>query len=507
MKKRLCRSLLLCLALALLFSSCAQAPVACGHTDRDGDFLCDHCREALPRTACTVHADDDGDLLCDACAAFVDERVAGWLLSGVPCYRGGILSTGTYMAGQGLDAVQPLEKENTLQTVSKTSASDFSAYLAKLELAGYEKEYYREADGNLFAAFCKKDVRVCASFMSRTGVARILKENAQESASLAAFAYTAKGKAGAQSTLYQFALAMNDETHEKPDFKDNGMLYLLKLADDAVVIIDGANSIQMTDERRDDLMRMLWEITGKKEGDTVRIAAWYVTHAHTDHYGGFLRFSWKYAKYLSLERVFFALPSLNSPHDVFSTGSGAQGYRKMIELINESYADDKPLFLRLHSGQSFALADATFEVLQTHEDLVDPVHAQTQITNYNDASSILRVTLGGASFLFTGDAGEKVAMPRLLENWSQAYLRTDGIQLAHHAMNDLTPLYRAAQSTVLFVPQSPFGVQKSEQRVAAFEAARMYARADMIFFQSEATVGISAVDGRWERTYFSPFAY
>ena len=105
---------------------------------------------------------------------------------------------------------------------------------------------------------------------------------------IADFGYTYEKKTGEQTVLYQFALAMNDETHAKPDFKDNGMLYILKLSDNSVVIIDGANSIQMTNDRRDELMQMLWDITGSQEGDTVRVAGWYITHAHGDHYGGFL---------------------------------------------------------------------------------------------------------------------------------------------------------------------------------------------------------------------------
>ncbi len=506
--KRLLSVIVLLMILCASLCSCAKKPPApCAHSDLDGDALCDACGEALPQKECQAHTDANEDLSCDACGAFVDEQVAGWLLEGVPTYGGGRPSGKLYLAGQGLAQQHLPEKENVLQVVSNTSAAEFEAYLAKLARAGFQRELARVADGNSFASFVKGRVRVYAYFMSRTGEARILREYTDVSASLSALAYTYEKKAGEQSVLYQFALPMNDATHPKPDFKDNGMLYLIKLADGAVVVIDGANANQISDERRDALMEMLWEITGKAQGDTVRIAAWYITHAHTDHYGGFVKFTWKYAKYLDLERVFYALPSLCSPDEVFAEGSGADGQRKIVEIVNEYYADDEPLFVRLHTGQSFSLADVTFEVLQTHEDLVDPVTGDTRISNYNDASTVLRVQADGQSFLFLGDAGGKVAMPQLMKNWSNDYLRCDGVQLSHHVMNDLTPLYAVVRASVLFVPQSRYGIERVENRVAIFEAAKSHAREDMVFLQSEGTVGIAVQNGRWEKVYDGPFAY
>ena len=528
--------LLLPLALAALLCACTvttppQETPPCTHTDADGDLHCDLCREELPKPDCTTHADANGnaqcdvcdkrlpatpcethtntnsDFFCDTCGRFVDETVTGWLLEGVPAYKGGTPSTALYLAGQGIDSEQPTKKENVMQTVSSTTAAHFAAYLAKLNMAGYEQEFYRTVDENLFASYLKGNVRVYTYFMSRTGEARIVKELTENSTALSAFEYTYEKKAGEQSELYQFALAMNDETHAKPNFKDNGMLYIIKLADNSVVIIDGANSNQIADERRDELMYLLWEITGSNVGDTVRIAGWYITHSHGDHYGGFVKFTWKYAKYLQLERVFFALPSVNSPHEVFNTGSGADGYLAVAKLIKEYYADDNTQFLRLHTGQSFMLADVYFDVLQTHEDLTDPASAQTKITNYNDASAIIRIDIDGATFLFLGDAGEKVAMPKILKNWSAEHLRTDGIQLAHHVMNDLSDLYEVVRAEVLFAPQAQYGIDISDKRVAIFAAAKAFAREDMVFLQNEATVGIAVVKGQWEVSYFKPFVY
>jgi hypothetical protein len=98
-------------------------------------------------------------------------------------------------------------------------------------------------------------------------------------------------------------------------------------------------------------------------------------------------------------------------------------------------------------------------------------------------------------------------MAEILSNWSESYLRTDGVQLAHHVMNDITALYEKVQPSVLFVPQSRYGVEIEEKRVNIMAMVSALAREDMIFYQNEATVGIAVVDGRWEKVYSIPFTY
>ncbi len=510
MKKKLLTVIALILSVLMLLCSCSQEPSTngpCVHTDSNSDYLCDACQEKLQPTECNEHTDIDEDYACDVCGIFVDEKVNGWLIEDIPAYKGGILAKKVYLTGQGIDSAQLLENEGEMQVVSKTTYNEFTAYIAKLEKAGYEKEFYRKVDNNTFASYIKSDVRVYAYFMSNTKEARIIKEDAKISSSLADFGYTYEKKQGEQSVIYQLALPMNDATHAKPDFKDNGMLYIIKLADNSVIIIDGANSNQITKDRSQDLMNMLWHITGKQNGDIVKIAGWFITHSHVDHYSGFVAFTKRYSTYLDLERVFFALPSLNLTNKYIDSSSGPSGYRNIIETVNTYFGDDDPMFLRLHTGQAIELADISIEVLQTHEDLVDVSTGESTITDYNDASTIIRLTIDGETFLILGDAGNKRATPKLMKNWSSPYLRSDGVQLAHHVMNDVRSLYEIVQAPVVFVPQSKYGINIKDERVAIYNAAKSYAREDMIFFQNEETAGIAVVNGQWEKVYSVPFTY
>ena len=111
--------------------------------------------------------------------------------------------------------------------------------------------------------------------------------------------------------------------------------------------------------------------------------------------------------------------------------------------------------------------------------------------------------MDGETFLLLGDAYNK-GMSCTLANWSADYLLTDGVQLAHHGMNDLTALYDTVKATTVLVPQAYFALLENSTWIGYYEAATAYAREDMIFFANEYTYGIAVVDGEWTKVYTLP---
>ena len=63
------------------------------------------------------------------------------------------------------------------------------------------------------------------------------------------------------------------------------MIYVIKLCDDSLVMIDGGHIFQWNEEAEEGLWNFLKAITNTKDGK-VKIAAWYFTHAHDDHTDG-----------------------------------------------------------------------------------------------------------------------------------------------------------------------------------------------------------------------------
>ncbi len=442
----------------------------------------------------------DGDkVLCALCGRMGEAIEFDWMLDGVPVYEWGKLSETTYVSGQGIDKIQPQRLEDVMQLVSETNAEEFEKYLGKLEKQGFAEEFKRKADGNIFASYVKDGIRVYAYYLHQRHEVRVVRELTSVSSSLEDFGYVYEKQVGEQTVVYQYAMAMRDGSHFKADgYKDNGMLYIIKLADNSLVLIDGAQTSQFPRSQSDNLMKMLREITGTKDGETIRIAAWYITHAHGDHYAGFREFSKIYSKNFDLQRVFFGLASTNSDNSALA--GGASGYKDIIGVIDTYYSDDEVEFLRLHTGQTFTLADVGFEVIYTHEDAVNAETAKSPITSYNDSSAVIRITVDGETILFMGDAQE-LAMSYITMTWTGESLRSDGIQLAHHVLNDLSLLYHVVKAPVVLIPQSLHRIKEHKVSPTPYAAAKKYARQDMIFFQNEYTVGIAVVNGRWEKVY------
>lgn len=449
----------------------------------------------------------EGGELCAFCGRTQEMIENAWLLSGIPAYEGGIPSRDVYLSGQGLDPEQPRGKEDVMQIIAETDAEAFQAYLRKLEHAGYVREFYREADGNLFASYIKGAQRVYTYFTEAFGETRVIAEDTSVSVSVSAFDYTYEKVAGDTTVIYQYALPLRDATHLKSNnYVDRGMLYVVKLADDKVVIFDGGESVQFTDAQVDNLMAFLREITGVGENGHVTIAAWYLTHAHQDHVQGFCFLARKYSAYLTLERVFYNIPSTHSTNStVQSVNTGIT--LKLLKYIDTYFADDNVQFLKVHTGQVIQLADVTFEILYTHEDLVDPDTAETELVdNYNEASSVVKITIDGKSVLITGDIDKKAATI-LMAQWEADTLDVDILQLAHHVLNTLTDLYHLIKAPILFVPQSEDRINEHGTAPGTFASAELYAEEGMIFFQNEKTVGLAVSGGEFVVVYTRDIVY
>ncbi len=476
--------------------------VWCGNGEEPTDKSAPFLSSTIP---CHQLIEVGGDKLCALCGKNEAAIAEGWLHRDLPRYEGGVYSDVLYLNGQGIDPAQPADKEGKMQIVSCTDAEDFAAYDKALTAAGYAREYAREADGNLFRSYTKGTQRVYTYLIAAIGEARIITEDMTVSRSLSEFGYTYTPAAGEASMVYQYALPLRDATHVKANgFVDRGMLYVIKLADNSVILVDGGESTQFPPEQVDNLMSFLREITGVGETGKVKIATWYLTHGHGDHYQGFALLLKKYHADIDLERVMYNIPSSYSDN---STITGQNwGIQRMLNYI-KSYYGDIP-FLKTHTGQVVQLADVTIEVLYTHEDLVDPNTGATEVgTNYNEASMVSKITWGGGkTFLLTGDIDSKAASITM-ENWKPDSLRVDVIQIAHHVLNDLSDFYHVTQAPVMLVPQSLHRIKEHSVAPTPYSAARKYVKSGMCYFQNEDTVGLGVTSGKIEVLYRRPVVY
>ncbi len=456
------------------------------------------------KTACHKMAEIEGKVICTLCGKDEEAIAKNWLMSDVPKYDGGAVSEELYLAGQGMDEKQPLDKEARMHVISGTNAEQFNAYLKKLTDNGYTAEYSRDADGNLFRSFLKGNQRIYTYYLDNAKEVRVIAEDATIISSLEDIGYTYTKKAGDTTSVFMYSLAMRDGSHFSRDgYVDNGMLLIIKLADNSVMIIDGGAASQFPEEQVDNLMSVLREITGAGENGKVKIAAWYNTHGHGDHYQGFGLLIQKYHDYLSLERIIANIPSLNSPNSTVRGNNG--GIMKMFGYIKQYFGEVD--IIRPHTGQIIQLADVKIEIMYTHEDLVDATTGETKLdNNYNEASMVSKIHFDGKTFMCTGDIDNKAAST-ILKNWKAESLKVDVLQVAHHVLNDLSAFYHTVQAPILLVPQSLHRIQEHRTAPKTYQAVIPYVKNDMCYFQNENTVGLTVVDGEIKLTYSKPVIY
>jgi beta-lactamase superfamily II metal-dependent hydrolase len=111
--------------------------------------------------------------------------------------------------------------------------------------------------------------------------------------------------------------------------------------------------------------------------------------------------------------------------------------------------------ITVRTGMEFYLCNAKVEILYTEED-----HFPNQLNDFNDTSTVTRLTLAGQTFLFLGDASY-VAQDNMIAMYG-ADLKSDIVQLSHHGWDgNRLDLYKLVKPHAVFWPGSS-GEYKSQ---------------------------------------------
>ncbi len=212
-----------------------------------------------------------------------------------------------------------------------------------------------------------------------------------------------------ETTLWQF------ETDHS--LIDCGMCYIIRCCDNSFFVIDSAHPYSVNDDRR------IFEFLKKHtpEGEKVRVAGWFFSHAHEDHVGKFCDIL-EYEKNIEIEAIYYNFVSTehrDSGNWLFSNKKFQMNYQKLFDEHTEIKK------IKLHSGQHFYVKNLEFRVLCTHEDVYP-----NSLQNYNDSSTMLMMWAEGTTVSFPGDAGYEendVVCPRFKQ-----LLKCDIMQAAHH---------------------------------------------------------------------------
>lgn len=418
----------------------------------------------------------------------------GWNIA-APAYDGGTLSP-SYNNGTGRYNGNAAN-ESSMHVVGNTSADDFNAYLAKLETNGYELIAKNTIDDNIYAQYEKGYSLVYAYYTNCFAEARIIDDCA--SVSEDEFEYSYEVKEGETIDVTQYGIM---STHDGT-WPSNGMFYIIKLADNSVILIDGGNSDQATNGAVDGVYEYLREITGTPEDEKIRVAALFYTHPHGDHVNMSPRLVSRYGDKIDIERLMVNFPNENVP---VGDDKWSGTIVNFLGSVRSKYPDIK--MIQLHRGQEIELGGATFTVMYTQEDTVIASTGTPNFQELNNYTSVIMMKANGVKTLFLGDVGNnserEEVMDLLLTPFSEETMKCDVVQVAHHGYNRLDRVYSTIKAKYALF--STFDIEDKtklsyNQKIIYNMLLENGLTADTIFFQGRKSWNLSMLDGKVTVTY------
>ena len=180
----------------------------------------------------------------------------------------------------------------------------------------------------------------------------------------------------------------------------------------------------------------------------VVVDAWFFTHFHQDHIGGFVDYMGvsSLLRYVTVNNVIYNFPQ----KQVLDTAPGAvdqTNIAKWHTCLEKSGAT----VYQARTGQKYYFGNAEIEILWTFEDIM-PFNVTTDSTNRTCIG--FSVTIAGQKIMVTGDSTEEEF--RVAANMYGDYLKSDILQLSHHGYGNGFgdhDFYKLVNAPVVFHPQ------------------------------------------------------
>lgn len=285
---------------------------------------------------------------------------------------------------------------------------EYATYLNRLETQeGFTRYAYREVNGNLFATYTDGETILTVNYIKYSLTTRIMVESTEYSAlpSLA----NEVGTPVTTPQLTQFSGAC---------------AFLMRLSDGRFIVMDGGSDLEENWKGIYDQLCAQNVLDGKPV-----IAAWILSHGHSDHFGGFAGFSERYSSKVTLENVVVNLPS----YDVYSQNTEEAGTTEYMQKTIQSFKDamkkyPKTQIIVPHAGWQMYFGDALIDILYTQEDLSPNVMKVT-----NSSCLLYTVTIAGQKITILNDGHDDSCY--ILYRMYGNTLKTDIVQIAHHGLN------------------------------------------------------------------------
>ena len=371
-----------------------------------------------------------------------DERFAD-----IPTFEGGIFDTSYLCGGGGVELI-----------LSDADTDEYKNYLKTLESAGYECVTSTAIAKNKFATYENKELTLNVGYYDYEKSARIVIEDRVE---YHPFVKPEEYTAVTTSSVTMLGCAYNDTDDT---FVGNGLSMVIRVEDGSFIVVDGSHS---RSQARDCLLSALEELSKdyRKAGEKIRIAAWIITHPHSDHYGMFRKYYADIAKKCTVDTVIANVADISEVkkgHAAYPDNSIGEGDRS-LNIV----APTKGLGAKLHTarvGETYYFAGAKLEMLFTID-----AYGPKVINAINTMSMVAKMTFkDGTTLMITGDATGN-GMEICAKMYS-LYLESDIVQVSHHGAttwgnnNGVIMAYKIMKPSLVLYPAGDSNFKSSHTK-------------------------------------------
>lgn len=323
-----------------------------------------------------------------------------YLTTGVTGFSGGTY-VDTYACG----------KESEQDYYTSVDSAQIDTYVDELRSNGYVKQQDNTIGTNRYVTLVGEKGLVHLTYLDYNHSLAVVKEPLTGTVYKGA---EPKYTNVTNTTLAVMSLNYNGDGRDDTETNARGESFVVTLRDGRYVIVDGGygcDAFTLYNYLKDN----------NKRTDGIKIAAWFLSHAHEDHYGAFAEFANTYNAEVSVEYVVAA----EGASSMYSGGYSNWLATKLSTYMNKFGAKQ----IRPHAGQTLKFCDVKFNILYTGENYLNNAEGEL-LTSENNASLVFQMVADGKKVLFTNDADKQVS--KLLVDMYGTNLKSTILQVNHH---------------------------------------------------------------------------
>lgn len=350
-----------------------------------------------------------------------------------------------YFEGGSNPRVFDCDDKHHMVLLQKVEKDSFDKYCTDLEGAGFELNFENEIKNNVFKTYYKADTKT----MVHTYWVKHSKEVRTVVGKINANLLPANSNTGNNTYPVLLHTLQAIQPNEEDNRPDGGMGYIIRLADGRFFVIDGGGRL---DTHAQAIYKFMKE--NAPDPNNIVIASWFITHAHSDHFGAFDKFASIYGDdptvtLQSIMKNFCATPEQST----YVNTSGNT-------IVNSAIAAKYPTVpvYKVLTGQVYTFATTSIEILYTPEDFMPRVITQESDVatkgQKNGDSNVLSVVTR-VDIVNNADKGDlffvmadttKVACDEICDRYG-SYIKSDMVQVSHHGIQTDTDQPRRHNST------------------------------------------------------------